>query len=68
MFSILVSALVLWRILDTEHNDHHRRLLDMSVLYLGAIPSDAMPWSLPDGTAYTGAAWPLPDDATSHPR
>jgi N-acyl-D-glutamate deacylase len=27
-----------------------------------------MPWSLSDGTVYTGDAWPLPDDATSHPR
>ena len=41
----------------------------MSVLYPdGAIASDAMPWSLPDGSTYTGDAWPLPDDATSHPR
>ncbi len=63
------STLVLWHILDTENNAHHRDLLDMSVLYPGgAIASDAMPWSLPDGSAYTGDAWPLPDDATSHPR
>jgi N-acyl-D-glutamate deacylase len=27
-----------------------------------------MPWTLPDGRPYTGDAWPLPDDATSHPR
>ena len=27
-----------------------------------------MPWSLSDGSIYTGDAWPLPDDATSHPR
>ena len=63
------SSLVLWHILDTEKNEHHRTLLDMSVLFPGsAIASDAMPWSLPDGTPYTGDAWPLPDDATSHPR
>ena len=45
------STLVLWHILDTENNAHHRDLLDMSVLYPGgAIASDAMPWSLPDGS------------------
>ena len=63
------SSLVLWHILDTEHNAHHRDLLDMSVLYPGgAIASDAMPWTTSDGKTYTGDAWPLPDDATSHPR
>jgi len=63
------STLVLWHILDTENNAHHRTLLDLSVLFPGgAIASDAMPWSLPDGTVYTGEAWPLPGDATSHPR
>jgi N-acyl-D-aspartate/D-glutamate deacylase len=63
------STLVLWHILDTENNAHHRDLLDLSVLFPGgAIASDAMPWSLPDGSTYTGDAWPLPDDATSHPR
>ncbi|WP_247988219.1 amidohydrolase family protein [Bradyrhizobium sp. 186] len=63
------STLVLWHILDTENNAHHRDLLDMSVLYPGgAIASDAMPWTLSDGTTYTGDAWPLPEDATSHPR
>jgi N-acyl-D-aspartate/D-glutamate deacylase len=63
------STLVLWHILDTENNPHHRDLLDMSVLYPGgAIASDAMPWTLSDGSTYTGDAWPLPDDATSHPR
>ena len=34
----------------------------------GAIASDAMPWTLSDGKPYTGDAWPLPEDATSHPR
>jgi N-acyl-D-aspartate/D-glutamate deacylase len=63
------STLVLWHILDTENNARHRDLLDISVLYPGgAIASDAMPWTLPDGTTYTGDAWPLPEDATSHPR
>jgi N-acyl-D-glutamate deacylase len=63
------STLVLWHVLDIENNAHHRDLLDMSVLYPGgAIASDAMPWTLSDGSAYTGDAWPLPDDATSHPR
>ena len=63
------ASLVLWHILDIENNAHHRDLLDLSVLYPGgAIASDAMPWSLSDGTVYTGDAWPLPADATSHPR
>ncbi|MBR1328634.1 N-acyl-D-aspartate/D-glutamate deacylase [Bradyrhizobium ottawaense] len=63
------SSLVLWHILDIDNNAHHRDLLDMSVLYPGgAIASDAMPWTTSDGKTYTGDAWPLPDDATSHPR
>lgn len=63
------STLVLWHVLDTERNDHHRDLLDQAVLFPGsAIASDAMPWTLPDGSTYTGDAWPLPNDATSHPR
>jgi N-acyl-D-glutamate deacylase len=63
------STLVLWHVLDIENNPHHRDLLDMSVLYPGgAIASDAMPWTLSTGKPYTGDAWPLPDDATSHPR
>ncbi|MXP64776.1 hypothetical protein E0493_15595 [Roseomonas sp. M0104] len=63
------SQLVLWHVLDTEHNARHRELLDMAVLYPdGAIASDAMPWSMPDGSTYTGEAWPLPEEATSHPR
>jgi N-acyl-D-glutamate deacylase len=63
------STLVLWHVLDIENNAHHRDLLDMSVLYPGgSIASDAMPWTLSDGTTYTGDAWPLPEDATSHPR
>jgi N-acyl-D-glutamate deacylase len=63
------STLVLWHVLDIEHNKHHRDLLDMAVLYPGgAIASDAMPWTLGDGRVYTGDAWPLPKDATSHPR
>ncbi len=63
------STMVLWHVLDTENNAHHRHLLDLSVLYPGgAIASDAIPWSLADGTVYTGDAWPLPEDATSHPR
>ena len=63
------TTLVLWHFLDTEGNEAHRGMLDVSVLYPGgAIASDAMPWSLPDGSVYTGDAWPLPDDVTSHPR
>ena len=63
------ASLVLWHVLDIENNAHHRDLLDLSVMYPGgAIASDAMPWTLSDGSTYTGDAWPLPADATSHPR
>jgi N-acyl-D-glutamate deacylase len=63
------GALVLWHFLDVEANQRHRDLLDVSVLYPGgAIASDAVPWTLGDGRDYRGDAWPLPDDAVSHPR
>ena len=63
------GALVLIHFLDVAVNQRHRDLLDISVLYPGgAIASDAMPWILSNGTVYTGDAWPLPDDAVSHPR
>ena len=63
------SALVLWHFLDTEGNPRHRALLDVSVMFPGgAIASDAMPWSQPDGTLYDGDEWPLGADKTSHPR
>lgn len=63
------SSLVLWHLLDIENSAHHRKLLDMAVLYPGgAIASDAMPWTLADGSTYTGDAWPLPEDAFAHPR
>ncbi|KON64076.1 N-acyl-D-glutamate deacylase [Komagataeibacter europaeus] len=61
--------LVLWHFLDVESNQRHRDLLDMSVLYPGGIiASDAMPWTMPDGSTYMGDAWPLPDEAVAHPR
>ncbi len=63
------STLVLWHFLDTETNAKHRDMLDTSVLYPGgAIASDAMPWTMPDGASYMGDAWPLPEEASSHPR
>ena len=63
------GALVLWHFLDTAANARHRDLLDISVLFPGgAIASDAVPWLLPDGSTYEGDAWPLPEDAVSHPR
>lgn len=63
------GALVLIHFLDVAVNQRHRDLLDVSVLFPGgAIASDAMPWILSNGTAYTGDAWPLPDDAVAHPR
>ena len=63
------GALVLIHFLDVAVNQRHRDLLDISVLYPGgAIASDAMPWIQGNGTLYTGDAWPLPEDAVSHPR
>ena len=63
------KALILWHFLDTEQNPRDRELLDVSVMYPGgAIASDAVPWSNPDGTIYVGDEWPLGSDKTSHPR
>ena len=63
------GALVLWHFLDVDVNQRHRDLLDVSVLYPGgAIASDAVPWTLADGTTYEGDAWPLPEGSLSHPR
>lgn len=63
------AALVLWHFLDAEANPRHQKLLDVSVMFPGgAIASDAMPWSKPDGSLYDGEEWPLGDDKTSHPR
>jgi N-acyl-D-glutamate deacylase len=63
------SALVLIHFLDVEFDAGHRALLDMSVMFPGgAIASDAIPWTLANGATYRGDAWPLPEDAVSHPR
>jgi N-acyl-D-glutamate deacylase len=63
------GAMVLIHFLDVEVNQRHRDLLDVAVMFPGgAIASDAVPWTMPDGTVYGGDAWPLPDEATSHPR
>jgi N-acyl-D-glutamate deacylase len=63
------ASLVLFHFLDVDIEPRHRDLLDVSILYPGgAIASDAMPWTLPDASVYTGDAWPLPAEASSHPR
>ncbi|WP_043837992.1 amidohydrolase family protein [Muricoccus aerilatus] len=63
------ASLVLFHFLDVEVQPRHRDLLDVSVLYPGgAIASDAMPWTLPDASVYMGDEWPLPAEASSHPR
>lgn len=62
------ESLVLWHFLDTE-NPHDHKLLDISVTYPGgAIASDAVPWSNPDGSLYAGEDWPIGADKSSHPR
>jgi len=44
-------------------------MLDQSITHPSVlIESDAMPWFLPDGTPYTGDAWPVPDTVVAHPR
>lgn len=61
--------LILWHFLDTEQKPGHQALLDISVLYEGgAIASDALPWSQPDGSFYHGSDWPLPAEVSAHPR
>ena len=46
-----------------------RDFLDQSVLMPGgAIASDAMPWTTPDGKPIRGDVWPLPANAFAHPR
>ena len=47
-----------------------QKLLDMAVLFPGGIiASDAMPWlSTKTGKEIDPNAWPIPDDAFSHPR
>jgi N-acyl-D-aspartate/D-glutamate deacylase len=63
------GSLVLWHFLDVEANPRHRDLLDVSILHPGgAIASDAMPWTNPDGSVYDSDAWPLPEGTSSHPR
>ena len=63
------ASLVLFHFLDVDVQPRHQELLDVSVLYPGgAIASDAMPWTLPDASVYLGEEWPLPADASSHPR
>jgi N-acyl-D-aspartate/D-glutamate deacylase len=63
------ASLVLFHFLDGDVQPRHQELLDVSILYPGgAIASDAMPWTLPDASVYLGDAWPLPEDASSHPR
>ncbi len=62
------EALVLWHYLD-EDNPDDQKLLDVSVMFPGgAIASDALPWSSPDGSLYAGEEWPLAADKSSHPR
>ncbi|MBP0437047.1 amidohydrolase family protein [Tianweitania sediminis] len=62
------DAIVLWHYLDPD-NPHDDKLLDVSVMYPGgAIASDGIPWSSPDGSLYTGTEWPLGPDKTAHPR
>lgn len=63
------DTLVLWHFLDVESDPSAQDLLDVSVLYPGGvIASDAMPWTLPDGSVYEGLDWPLPEMAVAHPR
>lgn len=62
------EAIVLWHFFDLK-DPHDSRLLDAAIMYPGgAIASDAIPWSNPDGSLYTGEEWPLGSDKSAHPR
>ncbi len=60
-----------WHFLD-ESKPEDLALLDQSILHPGVlIESDEMFWMLIDGDKienYAGEAWPLPENAFSHPR
>ena len=63
------STLVLWHILDIENN----RAPSRPARHVGAVSRrrDRVRRDAVDAVGrqvYTGDAWPLPDDATSHPR
>lgn len=63
------GQLILTHFLDVESDPEHSDMLDQSVLYPGgAIASDAMPWTTPEGRIYLGDAWPVPEEMTAHPR
>ena len=66
------GTFIVWHFLD-ENNPDDLALLDKSILHPRIlIESDEMFWMEmhPDGdiTNYDGNAWPLPEDAFSHPR
>jgi N-acyl-D-glutamate deacylase len=59
---------ILLRFLDPDGKPRDQALLDQSVLFPGgAIASDGGDWER-EGNVLTGDLWPLPADATSHPR
>jgi len=65
------GTFITWHFLD-ESNPDDLALLDMSILHPNIlIESDEMFWMLIDGSNienYAGDAWPLPQEAFSHPR
>jgi len=65
------GTFITWHFLD-ESNPEDLALLDTSVLHPNIlIESDEMFWMLIDGSNienYAGDAWPLPQEAFSHPR
>jgi hypothetical protein len=65
------GTFITWHFLD-EENPESLALLDRSVTHPDVlIESDAMFWMTIDGVKienYSGDAWPLPDNAFSHPR
>ena len=63
------GAWIVSHFLRPDRNPKDQAFLDESVLMPGgAIASDAMPWTTPRGERIMGDAWPLPEDAVSHPR
>jgi N-acyl-D-glutamate deacylase len=65
------GTFITWHFLD-ESNPDDLALLDTSILHPNIlIESDEMFWMLIDGSNienYAGDAWPLPQEAFSHPR
>jgi len=63
------GAWIVSHFMRPDRNPADQAALDESVLMPGgAIASDGMPWTLPNGEPVPPDAWPLPAEAIAHPR